>query len=106
MKRVPRVGEVIYLNGNDDATGGLAIVSRVVGTMVSVEMSPCISSNWDILQEFQHRLAGYTLWASRFERPVELNQYTAEELRIELRRITTSAARKFGMEELPPLPPN
>jgi trimethylamine--corrinoid protein Co-methyltransferase len=29
----------------------------------------------------------------------------SEELRIELRNITTSAARKFGMDALPPLPP-
>jgi len=46
--------------------------------------------------------------ADRVEKLLATYQQPAisEELRIELRCITTSAARKFGMEELPPLPPN
>lgn len=58
--RAPSIGDVIYVGPHDDATGGLATVTKVVTTgrdpMVTVDEQEGWSMNWRSLAAMQERL--------------------------------------------------
>lgn len=99
MYTPPKVGDIIYVDIDDDCTGGLAVVSEVIhfadasssGTMITVECSPATRHSWNYLFSIQHSLKkSYgDSRAQAHHEPLLRGTYSCETLQREIDRLNS-----------------